>query len=384
MPSQRSHGYADESSSTTLPASPSPSPASPLAPKTPVKLRPPAHVAPHPLEEASAAARTASTPGPQKPQEEPSPGLRNAAGEELPKRETTPETNRTSATTPAESAAHTASPRRSKSDRSQLSFESDEALASDNAENSLLQTRGLIKIYDGRTVVNGVDIHVRPGEIVGLLGPNGAGKTTTLRVLATLLKPDAGTAKVAGFDVVEDAEAVRSRIGVVNGGMGLYDRLTGREILRYFGRLYGMDAAAVDARIERLDDLLSLGDTLDRRAGGFSTGMKQKVVIARAVIHDPPVIFFDEATSGLDVVARRNVIDFVKAYPSEGRAVVYSTHVMSEVEELCDRCSIIYQGRKIAEGTVAELTGLTEAANLEEAFFKLVTRSGLSAAEVAA
>ncbi|HEX7039437.1 MAG TPA: ATP-binding cassette domain-containing protein [Trueperaceae bacterium] len=254
----------------------------------------------------------------------------------------------------------------------------------------MIEVQGLRKTFEGgkggkRVVaVDDLGFSVASGEVYGLLGPNGAGKTTTLRVLATLLKPDAGTAKVAGYDVVGDAEAVRARIGVVNGGMGLYDRLTGREILRYFGRLYGMDESAVDERIEMLDALLSLGDTLDRRAGGFSTGMKQKVVVARAVIHDPPVIFFDEATSGLDVVARRAVIDFVKAYPSEDRAVIYSTHVMSEVEELCDRCCVIYGGRKIAEGTVAELNAQTESQSLEEAFFRLVSRSGIAAQEVAA
>src|SRR5690606_194536 len=180
-------------------------------------------------------------------------------------------------------------------------------------EGPMIEVQGLRKTFEGGkggkkvVAVDDLGFSVASGEVYGLLGPNGAGKTTTLRVLATLLKPDAGTAKVAGYDVVGDAEAVRARIGVVNGGMGLYDRLTGREILRYFGRRYGMDESAVDERIEMLDALLSLGDTLDRRAGGFSTGMKQKVVVARAVIHDPPVIFFDEATSGLDVVARRAV-----------------------------------------------------------------------------
>jgi len=248
----------------------------------------------------------------------------------------------------------------------------------------LIEVRNLNKSFGTVKAVDDLSFSVAAGEVYGLLGPNGAGKTTTLRILATLLKADSGSATIAGHDIARDAEAVRATIGVVNGGMGLYDRLTGREILHYFGRLYGMSHEAIERRIAELDDLLSLGDTLTRRAGGFSTGMTQKIVISRAVLHDPPVIFFDEATSGLDVVARRAVIDFVREYPSADRAVVYSTHVMSEVEELCDRCSIIYQGRKIAEGTVAELTGLTEAANLEEAFFKLVTRSGLSAAEVAA
>ena len=156
------------------------------------------------------------------------------------------------------------------------------------------------------------------------------------------------------------------------------DRLTGREILHYFGGLYGMKSAAIEKRIAELDALLQLGDTLSRRAGGFSTGMKQKIVIARAVLHDPPVIYFDEATSGLDVVARRAVIDFVKAYPSAGRAVIYSTHVMGEVEELCDRACIIYRGRKIADGTIAELSAQGEGKGLEEAFFRLVSRYDLA------
>jgi sodium transport system ATP-binding protein len=142
-----------------------------------------------------------------------------------------------------------------------------------------------------------------------------------------------------------------------------------------------MAKPAIDARIAELDELLELGDTLSRRAGGYSTGMKQKIVIARAVLHDPPVIFFDEATSGLDVVARRAVLDFVRRYPSEDRAVLYSTHVMSEVEELCDRACILYRGRKIAEGSIGELTEQGGGANLEDAFFHLVEGSGLRHAD---
>ena len=222
--------------------------------------------------------------------------------------------------------------------------------------------------------VDDLSFTVDKGEVFGLLGPNGAGKTTTLRILATLLAPDSGSATIAGHDVAKESERVRSLIGVVNGGMGLYDRLTGHEILHYFGKLYGMDRAAVDQRIAVLDELLQLGETLDRQAGGFSTGMKQKIVIARAVIHDPAVIFFDEATSGLDVVARRSVLDFVRSYPSAGRAVVYSTHVMSEVEELCDRACIIFQGRKIAEGTIAELVAEGGGESLEDSFFRLISR----------
>ena len=223
-----------------------------------------------------------------------------------------------------------------------------------------------------------------PGEVFGLLGPNGAGKTTTLRVLATLLHADGGRASVAGHDVAREGEAVRRSIGVVNGGMGLYDRLDGREVLHYFGRMYGMERGAIDRRIAELDGLLDLSATLGKRCGEFSTGMKQKIVIARAVLHDPPVLFFDEATSGLDVMARRAVLDFCRAYPGEARAVVYSTHVMGEVEELCDRLAILYRGRVIADDTVAGLTESAGEADLERAFFTLVRRSGLATEGVAA
>ncbi len=248
----------------------------------------------------------------------------------------------------------------------------------------LIEVNSLNKNFGQVKAVDDLSFTVAAGEVYGLLGPNGAGKTTTLRILATLLKADSGSATIAGHDIREDAEQVRATIGVVNGGMGLYDRLTGREILHYFGRLYGMSGEAIERRISELDDLLALGDTLPRRAGGFSTGMTQKIVISRAVLHDPPVIFFDEATSGLDVVARRAVIDFVRGYPAKNRAVVYSTHVMSEVEELCDRAAIIYRGRKIAEDSVANLVAQGEGRGLEEAFFRLVGRSELGQGGVSA
>jgi len=248
---------------------------------------------------------------------------------------------------------------------------------------SKVQVKGLSKTFGKVKAVHDLSFEVREGEVFGLLGPNGAGKTTTLRVLATLLKHDAGRATVNGFDIDKEPEGVRRSIGVVNGGMGLYDRLTGREVLTYFGRLYGLKRERIEARIRDLDALLGLGDTLHKRTADFSTGMKQKVVIARAVLHDPSVIFFDEATSGLDVMARRSVLDFVKGYPKGGRAVVYSTHVMSEVEELCDRVAIIYGGTLIAQGTPGELTRQAGARSLEAAFFTLVERSG-SAKEVTA
>lgn len=246
----------------------------------------------------------------------------------------------------------------------------------------MIEAQNLTKFFGKHTAVQSLSLQVKAGEVYGLLGPNGAGKTTTLRILSTLISADEGSASVNGFDIIKQAEEVRKCIGVVNGGMGLYDRLSGKEILHYFGRLYDMPRERIDARIKELDRLLELGDTLERRAGGFSTGMKQKIVIARAVLHDPPVIFFDEATSGLDVMARRAVMNFVKAYPSKNRAVIYSTHVMSEVEELCDRAGIIFRGELIAENSVTELIAEVGAKNLEKAFFTHVERSGL--AEVSA
>jgi sodium transport system ATP-binding protein len=238
----------------------------------------------------------------------------------------------------------------------------------------LIEASNLSKSFGRVRAVAGVDFAVSSGEVFGLLGPNGAGKTTALRILATLLRADTGSAKVAGHDVSTEPEAVRRSIGVVNGGMGLYDRLTGREVLHYFGGLYGMTRDAVEERVEKLDRVLSLGEALARQTGGFSTGMRQKLVIARAILHDPPVIFFDEATSGLDVIARRSVLDLVRRFAAEGKAVVYSTHVMAEAEELCDRLAVIYRGKQIALDTVEGLLKANGADSLERAFFEVVGR----------
>ena len=242
----------------------------------------------------------------------------------------------------------------------------------------MIEVRGLTKRFHGTVAVDDVSFGVAAGKVFGLLGPNGAGKTTTLRVLATLLHADGGHATVAGHDVAREGEAVRRSIGVVNGGMGLYERLSGREVLHYFGRLYGMARAAIDRRVEELDALLDLTGVLDKRTGTYSTGMKQKIVIARAVLHDPPVLFFDEATSGLDVMARRAVLDFCRSYPGEARAMLYSTHVMGEAEELCDRVAVLYRGRVVANDTVPGLLAAADAPDLERAFFALVRRSGLA------
>ncbi len=254
----------------------------------------------------------------------------------------------------------------------------------------MLQVENLSKTYGAFRVLRDVSFSAQAGEVFGLLGPNGAGKTTLLRILATLLRPDSGTATLAGHDVLRASETVRGLIGVVNGGMGLYDRLSGREILRYFAGLYGMTRSQADARIEALNASLDLESTLETRAAGFSTGMKQKIVIARAVIHDPPVLILDEAASGLDVLARRALLDFVLAYKNagyggtgkarqagEGRLVIYSTHVMSEVEEVCDRAAVLDKGELIAQGTVQGLLTQTGQSSLERAFFALLQARAL-------
>jgi sodium transport system ATP-binding protein len=240
----------------------------------------------------------------------------------------------------------------------------------------MVNVQGLSKKYAGnKFAVENLSFEARDGEIYGLLGPNGAGKTTTLRMLATLLEPTSGSASVAGFDVRTQSEQVRRNIGVVNGGMGLYDRLTGREILEYFAGFYGMSKSDTRARTKELSDSLELGEVLDRRAGEFSTGMKQKIVIARAVIHSPPVLILDEATNGLDVVARRAVLEFARSYKTSGRVVLYSTHIMSEAEELCTRAAIIDHGKLIAMDTVENLKTSTHTVNLEDAFFKLTRKN---------
>lgn len=244
----------------------------------------------------------------------------------------------------------------------------------------MIEVRQLSKRFGSYQAVNNLSFQVQDGEIFGLLGPNGAGKTTTLRILSTLLKPDSGKATINGLEIDKNPEDIRRLIGVVNGGMGLYDRLTGREVLYYFGQLYGLDKPTIAHRINELDEMLHLKPTLDKKCGDFSTGMKQKIVIARAVLHDPAVIFFDEATNGLDVMARRAVMDFVKHYPQGKRTVIYSTHIMNEVEELCLRVAIIYRGQLIALDTLTQLLEQTQSRTLEQAFFKLVEHSGLKEA----
>lgn len=253
----------------------------------------------------------------------------------------------------------------------------------------VIDVTNISKTFEAVRAVHELSFQVQAGEIVGLLGPNGAGKTTTLRMLATLLKPDAGVISLNGINVLKKPQQARANLGYVSGDTGLYDRLTGRETLRYFARLYGFSKRQADARIDKLDEQLGLGAALTRLAGEGSSGMKQKLSIARGILHDPPVLLLDEVTSSLDVIARRAVLDAVKSYQSEGRAILYSAHTMSEIEELCDRVVMLLGGRAIAAGTLAELTELSGTNSIEEAFFYFVrqqqnTTSSQHATEVTA
>jgi len=220
--------------------------------------------------------------------------------------------------------------------------------------------------------VDDISFRAEPGRIYGLLGANGAGKTTTLRLLATLLQPSSGTAAVAGFDVVRDSEKVRAHVGFLAASTALYGRLTAREMITYFGQLNGLAPAEIRIRIKRLSAELDMDEFLDRRCDKFSTGMKQKPSIARTLIHDPAVMIFDEPTLGLDVMTARAIVRFVRECRDRGKTVIYSTHVMTEVEKLCEQIGIIHGGRLVAEGTLAELRAKHGEQDLEEIFVKIV------------
>ena len=241
----------------------------------------------------------------------------------------------------------------------------------------MIETRQLTKVYRDRKrgevrAVDGINFRCEPGRIYGLLGANGAGKTTTLRLLATLLRPDSGTALVAGCDVVRQAEQVRARVGFLSSSQALYGRLTARETVAYFGRLNGMPEAVLAARTDDLFATLGIDPFADRRCDKLSTGMKQKVSIARTLVHDPPVMIFDEPTLGLDVMTARVIVRFIRDCREKGRTVILSTHVMSEAEKLCDRIGIIDQGRLRAEGTLEELHARYNVTDLEEVFVRAV------------
>jgi sodium transport system ATP-binding protein len=240
----------------------------------------------------------------------------------------------------------------------------------------------LVKTFGELTAVDGLSLTVPPGEIYGLLGPNGAGKTTTLRVLAGILSASSGRVRVGGIEVSTGSQEAKRRVGFLTGTTGLYARLTARELLTYFGRLHGLSRARVAERIEWIARTLDFAPLLDRRCETLSTGNRQRVSVARAVLHDPPVLILDEPTVGLDVLATRFLRDFVRAERGRGKAVVFSTHYLAEAELLCDRIGLMYRGRMLAEGTPASLraaagglAGDAPVSSLEEAFLALVAAS---------
>ena len=241
----------------------------------------------------------------------------------------------------------------------------------------MIEARSLTKTFKDKKrgvipAVTVVSFTCQPGRIYGLLGANGAGKTTTLRMLATLLQPTSGSATVAGHDVIGAPEQVRANVGFLAASTALYGRLTAREMIAYFGRLNGMEDDAIRARIRILADELGMHDFLDRRCDKFSTGMKQKTSIARTLVHDPAVMIFDEPTLGLDVMTARAIVKFVRACRERGKTVIYSTHVMSEVEKLCDTIGIIHDGRLVTEGSLDQLRARFGEQDMEEIFVKAV------------
>ena len=244
----------------------------------------------------------------------------------------------------------------------------------------MIEVRDLHKAFGAVKAVDGVTFTAADGMITGLLGPNGAGKTTTLRMLYTLMRPDAGEVLVDGIDVARDPTAVRRRLGVLPDSRGLYKRLTSRENIRYFGRLHGLDDATIATRTQALVQALGMEEIADRRTEGFSQGQRVKTAIARALVHDPRNVILDEPTNGLDVMATRAMRRFLLQLKDEGRCVLFSSHIMQEVAALCDRIVIVARGRVVAEGTPDELRALTGEANLEDAFVKAIgTEEGLMA-----
>lgn len=249
----------------------------------------------------------------------------------------------------------------------------------------MIRVEGLTKTFvTGRgaqrsviQAVRGVSFTAPDGAITALLGPNGAGKTTTLRMISTLVKPDAGTATVGDADVVKDATKVKAALGVLSDARGLYTRLSARENIRYYGELRGLGGEALEARISSLATLLEFEPLLERRTEGFSTGEKLKVALARALVHDPKHVLLDEPTNGLDVVSARALRRMLLRLKEAGKCLVFSSHVMQEVEALCERVVVVAKGQTMHEGTVAELKARTGKDSLEDAFVELAFGQGV-------
>jgi sodium transport system ATP-binding protein len=236
-------------------------------------------------------------------------------------------------------------------------------------------TKSYADLRRGRfTALNGVSFQATGGQIYGLLGPNGAGKTTVLRILSTVLRPSSGQVLVNGYDVVTEPSLVRHQIGFVSNNTAVYDRMTAWEMVEYFGRLYGLSDELLHERMETIFHRLQMNEIRDLLGSKMSTGMKQKVSIARAIVHDPPILIFDEATAGLDVLVARALLKTVAELREQGKCVIFSTHIMREAERLCDRIAIMHRGDILAEGSLSELLTTHGETDLEELFFGLISK----------
>jgi sodium transport system ATP-binding protein len=239
-------------------------------------------------------------------------------------------------------------------------------------DNNAVIVEGLTRRFGDTLAVNDMYFEVRTGEIFGLLGPNGAGKTTTIRMLATVLSPDAGTARINGHDIREHKQDVREILGVLTTFVGLYERLTARENLEYFARLYGLEGEDMDSRVEHILDVLEAQEFQHKKASELSTGMRQKIALARSVVHDPPVVIFDEPTLGLDVLASETVRDFMASTRERQHTLILSTHDMHMAQELCERVAILHQGEILAVDSPSSIISAQGVDDLEKAFISLV------------
>jgi sodium transport system ATP-binding protein len=220
--------------------------------------------------------------------------------------------------------------------------------------------------------VAGISFTCQPARVFTLLGPNGAGKTTTLRMIATLLKPTSGSITVEGFDVMQEPQKVRAKLGFLTGTTKLYERLTAEELVKYYADLHEMDSSVYRRRRDEIFNLLGINEFAHRRVGKLSSGMRQKVSIARTIIHDPEVIVFDEPTVGLDVITAKNIIELIRSCKQAGKTVIFSTHIMGEVSLLSDDLGIIHNGKLCFSGTYEDFRKGMQRESLEEEFIRLV------------
>jgi sodium transport system ATP-binding protein len=244
----------------------------------------------------------------------------------------------------------------------------------------MISVKNLTKLFKDRKrgevrAVDNVSFNCDVGKIFGLLGPNGAGKTTTLRIISTTMKPTSGTVEVDSLDILRKPSEVRAKIGFLTGNTGLYQRLTAREVITYFGQLNGMARERIRERIDEIAKWLDMAEFLDTKCAKLSSGMQQKVNIARTIVHDPPVMVFDEPTVGLDILAARAIVDFIRFCRNQGKCIIFSTHIMREAERLCDEVAIIHKGRIFAQGSVDALKKIANEHEFEDAFIKIVGES---------